>query len=1503
VAEDVKIVIDADISPATRKFSEIRDAVNRLANDAKAVEKIRVDLNKVGVTKSIEDIKKELQDLAVAAKNALSDTFAKTSVDQQVAQTKYLATLRGNSLAAEADEATRLSIAAEKQRNKIAEEGAQFRSDKTKLYLNREEQDRASELSNFKQDIIARSKIQNQSVEDGVQFRADKTKLYLDRETKDRASELQRFKQDVVARNDARIKSENEYLVTLRKNSEQAHRHSIGLDDGLPRLRYALYDVANGAQQVSQALLAITTSVISMASSYETSFTNVERTTNGTVGQLDILKTGLLDLARQIPLTFSDITGIAALGAQMGIATDGLKEFTTTVAQFAAITNVSTESAAQSFGALGELLNVPTEEFNNLGSAIAYAGVKSNATESEILSVTTQISGLASTAKLTPQYVLGISTALASLRVPAEQSRGALTRVFQEINRSATSGEGLGEFARILGVTTQEAKNLASTDMGTFFNKFVAGLGGMNAQEVTKSLDELNLADVRVLNTLSRLAQNTDIVAQSMNNVDEAYQSGTFLADTYAKRVDDIAAKFQMLTNIANELGAAAGTTLFGPLNLVLDVLTWLGKAFADIAKNPVGQALLSIGAVIVTIAGAIAGLASLVAFTVAGFLAARTAFVGLAQAGIGVNSTLITTAASFFRVNMGAIAATEGVIAYTGATKAATAASSALSKAGPWMIAITIALSAVAVAWDLIAKATKSAEDRATEYYGSNSSIIEGARKDTAELNAGIQETSDIWKTIDIKPIKLTEDEKEAERLRDGAKAAVDAVGPIDELANSQNGLEDSVSSATEAINAQELAFGENAAAAALKVIQDKILSDADNPLAKIFADPAQAAMLKKTGFDISAYTQAVIEGNKEVIASEEEKYKAYAQSLIIQSQQPGLSAKKKAALLEEFNALALAATGIQEFKDETIGLVPAQIAAVIAIEQLNDAIDGSKISSIFDNISDKAKASNAFVDSLDKLTKGLEENGQSFDLMTNTGINNINNLNTAIDSAIKAAEALGISATGTIGQVFANLEAQGVQTAALLEEVKKAGGVQAQAASAVSAAQSNTYAGLTAAFNGMKKASGGAGKAAGDAAVKVRTLTDYANDLANVWKRAFDIRFSASQGLDKITKSWLNMAENASNARKEIEDINRSINSLNADIQGLTADRALQEYFLTIAEGYGDTLRAQEIRANLAKLDADLADKTSDLAAKNSSLAKAQNKTNKTLVGNSDAAIENRAEIIGLVSDYQSYIGSLAASGASQAELAAKTAQLKNDFIAQATQLGYNQSELGTYASAFDDVSTAISNVPRNITVTANTNPALQALNELNARAASATANRTMNVGMSVDYSAMAKFARGADLLTRIGEQQGLLENYLATWGAKWTNSGYANSKRATISALKDQLNSGNFADGGYTGAGGKYDVAGVVHRGEYVVPKEQVNQATGMPYFMSQQPKFYSGGMVGGSAAAGNSSPTMVELSPYDRKLLAAAGNVQLRLDGKVVAQATNQSNFVSAQRGTN
>ncbi|CAB4151935.1 hypothetical protein UFOVP585_43 [uncultured Caudovirales phage] len=58
---------------------------------------------------------------------------------------------------------------------------------------------------------------------------------------------------------------------------------------------------------------------------------------------------------------------------------------------------------------------------------------------------------------------------------------------------------------------------------------------------------------------------------------------------------------------------------------------------------------------------------------------------------------------------------------------------------------------------------------------------------------------------------------------------------------------------------------------------------------------------------------------------------------------------------------------------------------------------------------------------------------------------------------------------------------------------------------------------------------------------------------------------------------------------------------------------------------------------------------------------------------------------------------------------------------------------------------------------------------------------------------------------------------------------SSGYTGQSR-----LYDQngVVTGGYAEGGFTGRGGENDVAGIVHKGEYVVPQSQVDQTTGMP-----------------------------------------------------------------------
>lgn len=362
--------------------------------------------------------------------------------------------------------------------------------------------------------------------------------------------------------------------------------------------------------------------------------------------------------------------------------------------------------------------------------------------------------------------------------------------------------------------------------------------------------------------------------------------------------------------------------------------------------------------------------------------------------------------------------------------------------------------------------------------------------------------------------------------------------------------------------------------------------------------------------------------------------------------------------------------------------------------------------------------------------------------------------------------------------------------------------------------------------------------GGSAGGAAKKVRTLVDYANDLSSVFGRAFDIRFGSQSAIDEVTSSFQDLADRIRDAQTELLK--------------LTADKNVKEYFLSVANAYGDTLRAGILTGEIADINAKIAETQADASTE--------------LTGNSAAAIKNRKTITNLVQEYADYITSLAESGASQETLNAAVAQSKADFIAQATALGYSNAQLQPYIASFGDMSKVIAKVPRNITVGFNGDPALQAINEFMAKARSALSS---GVG-ALNLDSLEKSLRRAALDAQLAG----LYRALAVAGINGTAKSAIESQ---IFRIKSLIASGSYASGGYTGPGGKYQPAGVVHKGEYVVPKEQVNQRTGLPYATAlggvaagsrgnQQSGYAGGGLVGGGLG-------VMELGPRSLRTIEA------------------------------
>jgi hypothetical protein len=259
-------------------------------------------------------------------------------------------------------------------------------------------------------------------------------------------------------------------------------------------------------------------------------------------------------------------------------------------------------------------------------------------------------------------------------------------------------------------------------------------------------------------------------------------------------------------------------------------------------------------------------------------------------------------------------------------------------------------------------------------------------------------------------------------------------------------------------------------------------------------------------------------------------------------------------------------------------------------------------------------------------------------------------------------------------------------------------------------------------------------------------KTLTQWAGEVAQVIQSALTIRRQKQVGLDGITSAW-------SDLRKRVDDARKAVKKAQDQINSLTANRSTLEYQLNIALKYGDSKRAEELQAKLGE-------NTTSLAEANDQLKEAQDAASTELKGNSDAAIDNRAKLRGLVDTYVPYIQALENStvkgetfAQKQDRIAKRVQALKKEFESQALALGFAQTDLAAYLGDFDAMGTVITKMPNTVTVKVDGLPAaLRALREF-----ATTASGILN-----------KVAPDADTLltnvlnAEIVQKQALLDGY---------------------------------------------------------------------------------------------------------------------------------------------
>lgn len=348
---------------------------------------------------------------------------------------------------------------------------------------------------------------------------------------------------------------------------------------------------------------------IKSAIDFESAMFDVSRAA-GEIGNEDFMRgtrDAILDIARTVPLATTELAELAAIGAQLGVANENITDFAETMAALLTSTNL-TKASVGDFARIANVLGVPAEGFEQMGSVILELGRNTAATETEILNITRRMSGAAGAAGATADQVLGLGAAVISLGPRAEAGGTALNKTFTDISLAiASGGEEIEKFAAVANRSVPDFVDLYQRDAVGAVAALVTELGKMDSIGQVSALEAIGIGEQRQIQALQQLALGTRDVGNSQRDLNQIlsdaadYQlNSTALMEAQEARARTLAGQVQILRNIIFEFGAGLGQLGAGPLRFFID---FIGDMLIGFLNMPPALRLVS-AALALTVVG-----------------------------------------------------------------------------------------------------------------------------------------------------------------------------------------------------------------------------------------------------------------------------------------------------------------------------------------------------------------------------------------------------------------------------------------------------------------------------------------------------------------------------------------------------------------------------------------------------------------------------------------------------------------------------------------------------------------------------------------------------------------------------------------------------------------------------------------------------------------------------------------------------------------------------------
>lgn len=366
------------------------------------------------------------------------------------------------------------------------------------------------------------------------------------------------------------------------------------------QLSKALSDASNKFRDLSQrtqgislgAGLALGASIKSFVD-FEKAMVGVKKTVDPTEEEFRKLTDTAIKMSQELPNSSVEIANLMKTAGQLGISKKGIGEFTRTIIDLSNATNIIGEDGAEKMAKFANVTKMSEADYRKFGSSIVDLGNNFATTEQDILDMSTRLGASAKMAGLSVPDILGLSTAMTSVGISAEEGGSAMTKVINYmqtaiVDTSKTGQEHLEALAKVTGKTTEEFKESFKNNATGTLQEVINGFQKMDASggSVIKTLKDMGINNIREQQTITKLASAGDLLTKAIDTSGKAWTSNTALTKESNASYQTTGAKLKILQNRFVELARQFGEKMKPAIDFLIKALTGLTKALSGISPE-----------------------------------------------------------------------------------------------------------------------------------------------------------------------------------------------------------------------------------------------------------------------------------------------------------------------------------------------------------------------------------------------------------------------------------------------------------------------------------------------------------------------------------------------------------------------------------------------------------------------------------------------------------------------------------------------------------------------------------------------------------------------------------------------------------------------------------------------------------------------------------------------------------------------------------------------------